>query len=235
MRMTKTGLAQGNTVMTGAGRLAMADARVAQIKADAVPSHRASMEVPVAPARGQTVVLQIPVAVMTPNGTRVHVSTNDGNHPVRARHVLETPDEDARPSAQPLVNALQLETARAYATLHERVQSAGIRCSSIEALSQGSAGGGSFIDAVIADSQMLRFIEAAVGPDMVLIPRNAQAHADRRRGAVPVLTLVRMVCIEGHSLSAVLHRHGWSRKGGHRDTMRTVLCAALDRMQRVMC
>ena len=200
-----------------------------------VPPPLVSPNIIAAPARGQVDVLRLSDVVLTPSGPRVRTATTDGFHPVRVEDALGGMDREARKSgaAKPdLFTGLQRDTARAYATLHERVQSAGVRCSSIEALGAGGSGAGSFIDAVMADSARLARMQAAIGEGVVLIPRNAQAHADRPRSAIRVVDLVDQVCLAGRSLSAVLDRHGWGRQTPHLRTLRRALCGALDRMQR---
>ena len=218
----------------GQDRLQGMDAAVARLSARAVPPPLVSPEIIPAPARGYVEIQRPTEVVMTPSGPRVRAASVDGFHPVRVEDALGGMDREARKSgsAKPdLFTGLQRDTARAYATLHERVQSAGVRCSSVEAL--GGGGGGSFIDAVIADHESLRRLQAAIGDGLVLIPRNAQAHADRPRSAIRVIDLVNQVCIGGMSLSAVLERCGWGRWSGNRAKLRVALCAALDRMQRV--
>lgn len=220
----------------GKDRVRAMDAAVARLSARAVPPPLVSPEIIPAPARGYVEIQRPTEVLMTPSGPRVHNATADGFHPVRVEDALGGMDREARKggAAKPdLFTGLQRDTARAYATLHERVQSAGVRCSSVEALGAGGSGAGSFIDAVMADSARLTRLRAAVGDGLVLIPRNAQAHADRGRSAIKVLVLVDKVCIHGKSLSAVLQANGWGRKADHRATLRVALCRALDRMQRV--
>lgn len=219
----------------GQDRVQAMDAAVARLSARAVPPPLVSPEIIPAPARGYVEIQRPTEVLMTPSGPRVHNATADGFHPVRVEDALGGMDREARKSgtAKPdLFTGLQRDTARAYATLHERVQSAGVRCSSVEALGGGGSGGGSFIDAVIADHARLARMQAAIGDGLVLIPRNAQAHADRPRSAIRVADLVDQVCLAGRSLSAVLQAHGWGRQTPQLRTLRLALCGALDRMQR---
>lgn len=219
----------------GQERVQMMDAAVARLSARAVPPPLVSPEIVAAPARGQVDVLRLSDVVLTPSGPRVRSASVDGFHPVRVEDALGGMDRAARKGGQAkpdLFTTMQRDTARAYATLHERVQSAGVRCSSVEALGAGGSGGGSFIDAVMADSARLSRMQAAIGNGLVLIPRNAQAHADRPRSAIRVADLVDQVCLGDRSLSAVLHAHGWGRQTPQLRTLRLALCGALDRMQR---
>lgn len=224
----------------GQERVQMMDAAVARLSARSVPPPLVSPEIIPAPARGYVEILRPTEVVMTPSGPRVRSASLDGFHPVRVEDALDGMDREARKASASKAGApkadmftgLQRDTARAYATLHERVQSAGVRCSSVEALGAGGSGGGSFIDAVIADSARLSRMQAAIGTGLVLIPRNAQAHADRPRSAIRVADLVDQVCLAGRSLSAVLQAHGWGRQTPQLRTLRLAFCGALDRMQR---
>lgn len=222
---------------TALTRIAAQDAAVARLKARAVPPRLVSPEIVAAPARGFVEVQRPSEVVLTPSGPRVRAASVDGFHPVRAEDALDAMNREGRKAAvgkSELFTPLHLDTARAYATLFERVACAGVRCSSVEALGAGGSGSGSFIDALIADHDRLRLMQGAIGEGLVLIPRNAQAHADRPRSAVPVRVLVDRVVLHGKSLSAVLHQCGWGRKAGHRDILRMALCSALNRMQRVV-
>jgi hypothetical protein len=220
----------------GLDRVRMMDDAVARLSARAVPPPLVSPNIVAAPARGQVDILRLNEVVMTPSGPRVRPSSVDGYHPVRAETALDGMVREARkvdPDGRQAFSPMHRDTARAYAALSERVASAGIRCSSVEALSQGGSGGGSWIDAVMADSARLARLHVAIGDGLVMIPRNAQAQADRGRSAIAVRRLVDMVCLADRSLSAVLHAHGWGRWAGNREKLRAALCSALDRMQRV--
>jgi hypothetical protein len=131
--------------------------------------------------------------------------------------------------AMPMFSVGQVAAGRDYAALFERVQSAGVRCSSVESLG-GGGGQGSFIDAVIRDSQRLASLDQAIGKEVVLSPRGAQAHADRGRRLIRASDLVVGVCVGGQTVSQLLQSFGWSRSPTSRKKITAGLCSALDRM-----
>lgn len=122
----------------------------------------------------------------------------------------------------------QVEAGRAYGHLAERHDARGARCSSVEGASRGT-GGGSYIDAVVAEGQRLSRMRAAIGDGWAVEIKRVSPHGDRRR-AIRVRTLVDMVCIEGKTLAHVLERFGWNRSVAYLEPLRVELCAALDRL-----
>lgn len=210
--------------------------RLADIKArSARPDGCGSEIVDVAPARGPVQRFQPREVVMTDAGqVRVTRSGHNGNDALRRGDAFDVMQEQASrrrsyPAVQ-LFTAGQISAGRDYAALYERCAAAGVRCSSIEAMG-GTGGQGSFIDAVISDSRRLAALDRAVGDNVVLSPRGAQAHSDRGRKIVRASDLVHGVCVEGLTTSQMLQRFGWPRGMATVKTTRAALCAALDRMQ----
>jgi hypothetical protein len=218
----------------GAKRMQAMDQRVAAMKAAATPTPIASPVIIPAPARGPTKVVQLRETVATENGPRVRRATVDGFHPVQAADAFDQMELQARrrkADGGPLFTALQVDAGRAYAALAERCAAEGLRCSSVEAGRGGAPGGQrDWIDGVIARSDQLARLHAAIGQGVALSPRGPQAHADRGRKVIRVRDLVDSVCIEGRTLSEVLDRHGWSARTASIAILRLVLTDALDRM-----
>jgi hypothetical protein len=217
----------------GAKRMQAMDQRVAAMKAAATPTPIASPVIIPAPARGPTKVVQLRETVVTQNGPRVRRTTVDGFHPVQAADAFDQMELQARrrkADGGPLFTALQVDAGRAYAALAERCAAEGMRCSSVEAGRGGPGGGRGWIDGVIARSDQLARLRAAIGQGVALSPRGAQAHADRGRKVIRVRDLVDSVCIEGRTLSEVLDRNGWSARTASIAILRLVLTDALDRM-----
>jgi DNA-directed RNA polymerase specialized sigma24 family protein len=77
----------------------------------------------------------------------------------------------------------------------ERHDARGARCSSIEGQSRGT-GGGSYIDAVVAEGQRLDRMRSAIGDGWAMEPRRVGPNGDLRR-AIRVRKMVDMVCIQG--------------------------------------
>lgn len=214
-----------------------AAARVEVVKSSGLaPSGVGDRIVPCAPARG-------PVERFTP---REVVRTDAGNfRTVRNGHcgfdairradafdVMETQAarrSKARNKAHtPLFSVAQMLAGREYGALSEKHSAAGARCSSLEATHRGS-GGGSYIDALVAEGRRLDRMRVAIGDGWAMEPRRAAPHGDVRR-AIRVRKLVDLVCIGGATITDVLVRHGWQPNGRVREELRLALCAALDRM-----
>lgn len=213
-------------------------ARVEVVRSSGVPPAGCGNDlIPVAPARG-------PVERFTP---REVVKTDAGNFrtvrsgwmgqdAVRCADAFDVMEAQAGRRARArnkdhvrLFTTAQVLAGRAYGHLAERHDARGARCSSLEAQSRGSGGGGSYIDAVVAEGQRLDRMRRAIGDAWAMEPRRVAPVGDRRR-AIRVRTLVDLVCIEGKAVSQVLDRFGWSRKTTHIDELRGHLCAALDRL-----
>lgn len=210
-------------------------ARVEVVKASgAAPVGVGEHIVPCAPARG-------PVERFTP---REVVRTDAGNYravrtgktdALRRSDAFDVMEVQAARRAKSrnrahgrLFTMAQVFAGREYASLAEKHSAVGVKCSSVEGMSRGS-GGGSYMDAVVAEGRRLERMRAAIGGDWAKEPRRVAPHGDRRR-AIRVRMLVDLVCIEGATISQVLDRFGWSRKTAHIDELRGHLCAALDRL-----
>jgi regulator of RNase E activity RraA len=209
--------------------------RIEEIKARSARPEGCGPEiVDVAPARGPVQSFQPREAVMTEAGNvRVTRSGHNGHNALRRADAFDVMmvkgQGRCKADAGPMFTAGQLSAARDYAALYERCAAAGVKCSSIEAL--GSGGQGSFIDAVIRDSQRLAALDRAVGNDVVLSPRGAQAHSDRGRKVVRASDLVACTCVRDMTIAQMLQCFGWPVSTVSRNKARAALCAALDRMQ----
>lgn len=216
-------------------RLQQEAERIARMKADAArPDGCGSEIVDVAPGRGAVRRFQ-PRAVVRGASGQLRVTRNGHNgHDALARadafDVMQQQSSRRKKDAPALFTPGQISAGRDYAALYERCASAGVRCSSIEAMA-GAGGQGSFIDAVIRDSRRLAALDRAIGNDVVLSPRNAQAHADRGRRVMRASDLVVGVCVQGHTISQMLQKFGWSRSVRNTKETMAALHSALDRMQ----
>lgn len=215
-------------------RLAREAARLDRIKSNAARPDGCGPEiVDVAPARGPVQRFQPREAVVTQNGqVRVARAGYMGFDALRRADAFDVMQQQASRRAKdtkPLFTARQIAAGRDYAALYERVQSAGVRCSSIESLG-GNGGQGSFIDAVIRVGRRLAALDGAIGVDVVLSPRGAQAHADRGRRVIRANDLVIGICVGGKTVSQLLQSFGWSRSPTARNKITGALCCALDRM-----
>jgi hypothetical protein len=218
---------------SGLQRLEEEAGRLAKIRKAAVPPAECSFQIGAAPARGPQVVFRDVQVVLTASGPRLRQGTVQGQHAARVASAFQRMEDQRRrraPDAAPLFTAAQVDAGLAYAALTERWLSAGVKCSSVEAIGQGG-GGGSFIDAVIADGERLTRMRAAIGVGIALRASGPAAHADRGRRLIRVRDLVDAVCIDGRTLSELLVRFGWSGVTKNRMRLMPHICSALDRMQ----
>lgn len=186
--------------------------RVAQVKQSGRVPDQVAGAIPDAPARG---------------GLRLVHRADEETPMLVCADVFDRMARDARRArrAEPFSPA-QVAMARHYRDLVERYSSAGVRCSSLEAL-RSSSGGGSFIDAVLRDRQEIDVIRARIGDGAGLSVRR-QSGSGRR--SIRDRSLVDAVCLDDASLSEVLDRHGWAISSSVLGDARSVLADALDRM-----
>lgn len=211
--------------------------RLNEVKiASSAPSGCGDAIVDIAPARGPVERFTPREVIKTDAGNFRTVRTGwMGNDAIRRSDAFDVMEAQAARRArvrkrdhQPIFTQAQVNAGRAYSVLVERHAARGAKCSSVEATG-GGAGGGSYVDRVVAEGRRLDAMRAAIGTDWAMTSRRAAPHGDRRR-AIRVRTLVDLVCINGLTLSVVLDRFGWSRKTTHIGELRDQLCAALDRL-----
>lgn len=129
----------------------------------------------------------------------------------------------------------QVDVGREFGELFERCASSGLKLSSIEG---GGGGGGSdgVSEAQLADMQRLGLLKRRLGSGVAMPIRRVRPSkrgvADGRpKRNISDAVLVRMFCVDGDSLSAVLAAHGWSDYGKSRNVLRDALRVALERMR----
>lgn len=187
-------------------------------------------EIPVAPARGRILAFAPQAVRPTATGYEVQHDGFRGRDAARAVDVFDVMlQQVARRGGEAPFTPGQIEAGRTYAMLVERHSSVGLRCISVESQRGSGSAGGAFMDAVLAEGEVIRRMQAAIGPGMALeVQRETGARRD-----IPIRRLVDMVCIEGRSVSAVLKWSGWSVKGTTRELAYQALASALDRMAEV--
>lgn len=205
-----------------------------RIIANATPPERCGPEIIAQPARGPMVVVS-PMGLI-PDGKegwkRAHVGYRGRDH-VRAADAFDRMEAKARGKggeAAQLFTEAQKGAGRRYAMLAERHAAAGMRCSSVEAQRGGGSGGGSFIDSVVHEGDLIRAMRAAVGGGSSLVVRRIRRSKRGSRVGIADLALVDAVCLSGQTVSEVLRAHGWAIKGETVKACCAALCAALDRM-----
>ncbi|QBF32158.1 hypothetical protein [Thalassococcus sp. S3] len=164
--------------------------------------------------------------------------------PGRTRDIFDTMTDQAmrRGGKAPFTTA-QVGAARDYRALHERVQSAGIRCSRAFDLQAGGHGNADFMEAYATDTRRLAMFHDAIGDG---VAKDTKRKVPAMEGTVKVgrvqlrqigrelitaRRLVDDVCIRERALSEVLRAHGWRATGKNRSSLKAALCAALGRMQ----
>lgn len=124
----------------------------------------------------------------------------------------------------------QVQMARVYAALSERVSASGVKCSSLEAVNQSGGGGGDREAAMLRDFDALRVLHRRIGHGVAKEIRRIRP-GGRKRRAIYVRRLVDAVCLGGATMDDVLEAHGWAVDQKSREGIRAALCGALDRMQ----
>ncbi|PTX02052.1 hypothetical protein DDE23_13380 [Pararhodobacter aggregans] len=185
-------------------------------------------EIPVAPARGRVLSFAPQAVRPTATGYEVQHDGFRGRDAARAADVFDVMlHQVARRGGEAPFTPGQIEAGRTYAMLVERHSSVGLRCISVESQRGSGSAGGAFMDAVLAEGEVIRRMQAAIGTGMALeVLRETGARRD-----IPVRRLVDMVCLEGKSVTAALKAHGWSVYGDIRAQAYAAVGDALDRMR----
>lgn len=208
-------------------------ARIAKVKAKGFVPDEVGPEIPEAPARGP--VRMYDLVGLYPNGERGFAPKPAG---FRGRKTLVRADSfdlmarKAKGHNRPApFSPSQVAMGRFYRDLTEKHASTGMRCSSLESLSQrSSGGGGAYIDAVLRDRERLAQIHHRIGSGSALIVRRHRPSARGSRVGITDRRMVDMVCLEDATISGVLRKHGWSIKSDLIASLTLALCNALDRM-----
>lgn len=215
-------------------------ARVAAIKAAAVPLAACGPAVQAAPARGPVVITN-PIGLIPSgeDGWKAERVAYRGRSVQVIGDVFDVMNARARAAggADPFTPG-QISMARHYRALVEGRAAGGIKCQSLD----GSAGGGSArdrMDHYIADGVTLQRMVARIGHGAALVVRRVRpsmrAGVARAGGAKAGVILDRVVvdsvCLYEMRISQVLRAAGWAVKGEYRAALRVALAGALDRMQ----
>jgi hypothetical protein len=161
----------------------------------------------------------------------------------KVRDIFDTmTDQATRRGGKAPFDVVQVHVARQYRELNERVASAGIKCSRAFNPETRGTGKVDFMDAFMADTQILAWYHRQIGTG---VAKNTKRNQEARQGdqvvgrievrlhgrkLITVRTLVDEVCIHEKALSAVLRAHGWRDTGKNVNGLRDALRAALTRM-----
>mgnify|MGYP001098646869 CR=1 FL=1 len=216
----------------GVARLLKEAERIAMIKARGGVPDVCGDSIAEAPARGAFRVFD-PVALY-PQGSNYAVKSAG----YRGRKAIRMADAFDRMEAQArkvLFEPHQKAIGREYASLYEKLDAAGVRCSSVEVMRQQSSGGGDYIDALLRDRGRLDRIQDRIGCGVALSVRRVRPSSRGKVGLISDRSLIDMVCVHDRTLSEVLKKYGWvaegrRAQGQHIKSLRFALLDALDRM-----
>ncbi|WP_049642766.1 hypothetical protein [Candidatus Rhodobacter oscarellae] len=213
-------------------------ARMAEVRAMGFVPSEVGPEIPMAPARGPVRMLdmmasypkgdddfEMKAAGFLGRKTLQRADSFDVMAAMAARHKRASPFSPA-----------QVAMGRFYRDLVEKHESAGVKCSSLESLSQRSAGSGSdFMDAVLRDRERIGVLRKRIGSGSAMVVRRIRPSDRESRASIMDRRLVDIVCIEDGSITDVLRAHGWVREGEtaqakHIKALQVALREALDRM-----
>lgn len=210
--------------------------RLAVVKAMAAPPDECGDQMPVAPARGRLIAFEAKRMERTTAGNLREVS--DG-WAARVGDVFDLM-EARRPKAQrregALFTASQIEVARDYRALVERLDASGMRGMSLETMRSGAGGGADgFIAAVLDDAARLRAMQRRIGDGAAMAVRRIRpsARGADSRFAIRDRYLVDAVCLKQLSIVQVLGACGWSTGPCNRRALVQALGAALERMGKI--
>ncbi|WP_323783837.1 hypothetical protein [Leisingera sp.] len=208
-------------------------ARIDAVKACGIVPAVCGEEIPEAPARGTFRVFDPYQFYPDGEGYAVKSAGYRGRKAMQISDAFDTMEAQAR---KVLFTAEQKEVGRAYSALYEKLECAGVRCTSIEVLSQQQGGGGGeYIDALLRDRERLEHWHRRIGGRAALEVRRIRPSERNKRGLISDRRLVYLVCVGGLTFSQVLKACGWvapgkRAQGKHIKALQEALRSALDRM-----
>ncbi|WP_259998065.1 hypothetical protein [Leisingera sp. M523] len=208
-------------------------ARIDAVKACGIVPAVCGDRIPEAPARGAFRVFE-PVQFY-PSGEKDYEAKPAGFEGRKAMQMADAFDVMAASAARKKRAAPfspgQMAMGRHYRDLIERYESAGVRCSSVEAIRSGGSGqGGEFIDAVLRDREEIERLRRRIGNGVAMEVRRVRPSKRGTRGAISNRVLADMVCLHDKTLSDVLKKHHWSVNGDTVKAVTRALAGVLDAM-----
>ncbi|MBO9453251.1 hypothetical protein J7426_23520 [Tropicibacter sp. R16_0] len=207
--------------------------RIADVRSIGFVPDDVGDEVVEAPARGPVRMFEGRAMVRTETGGFASVKTG-----YAGRKTLQRADsfdvmaaKAARHGRPSPFTPSQIAMGRFYRDLVEKHASAGVKCSSLESLSQRSAGSGSdYMDAVLRDRERIGGLRMRIGSGSAMVVRRNRPSARGSRVTITDRRLVDIVCLEDGTITDVLRAHGWAIKGELVKSLVQALAKALDRM-----
>lgn len=207
--------------------------RISEVRAMGQVPEGVGPAIPEAPARGP--VHTFHQLKSYPDGERGFAFKHDGFEGRKSLRCADSFDvmavKAARHGKRPPFTSAQVAMGRFYRDLYEKHANAGVKCSSLESLSQSSGGrGGEFMDAVLRDRQQLDVIRRRIGDRSAMVVRRNRPSKRGSRVTIMDRRLVDIVCLEDGTISDVLKRHGWAIKAELVKSLQVALGQALHRM-----
>ncbi|GEM_PF-457198 len=204
----------------------------AVVAAGLAPSECGPEMVSIAPARGRVIPFRSAETYLDAGGEFQTIDHGAyGRSAMRERDVFDVMiDKASKKKGAPFTYA-QVQMGRDYRDLVERHASAGVRCSSVEGMPSGGGGDGTgYMDAVIDQGKQIDHWRKLIGNGLAMEIRRVRPSKRGERVVIKARKLVDMVCIEGKTISQVLHVHGWKIGGPNVTKLSNALCECLDRM-----
>ncbi len=207
--------------------------RIADVKALGSVPEPCGPDIPEAPARGA-------VRMFTPYALYPDTSKSEGyaikEAGYRGRKGLQIADQfdQVRVNAKRHRQAApftrrQEHIGRAYRDLAHDLDNRGMSRSSLNG-SRGGGDGRDFMDALLADRQVLDRMQRRIGTGVALAVRRVRPSQRGTKSGITDRELVDRFCLREQTLSEILKAHGWAVKGSNITALKKALGAALDRM-----
>lgn len=208
-------------------------ARMAEVRAMGFVPAEVGPEIPVAPARGPVRMADMMAAYPKgDDGFEVKAAGFQGRKTLQRADSFDVMAAKAARHRKPSpFSPSQVAMGRFYRDLVERHECAGVKCSSLESLSQRSGGSGTdFMDAVLRDRERIGILRNRIGCGSAMAVRRIRPSDRGSRASIMDRRLVDIVCLEDGTITDVLRAHGWANDTKLRVALQKALAAVLDRM-----
>lgn len=221
----------------GVARLRNEQERFEALIARAVPAEGCGPEIPIAPARGPSRSVTPHVMMPDPKDKTGWKTEETGWRGFKAAQAIDIFDQlairAAKRKQEPPFTKGQVNAARLYRDLKERHSAGGMKLASLEGrVASGSGKGREFMDAFLAEGEVIRRMERAIGNGVAMQVRRVRPSARGGKSARNIRDrdLVDAICLHGKSFDLVLSSHGWATSGQNRKVLIGALSVCLDRM-----
>lgn len=208
-------------------------ARIDQVRVKGFVPADVGPEIPMAPARGPVRMMDLMAAYPKgEDGFEFKPAGHKGRKTLQRADSFDVMTAKAARHRRPApFSPAQVAMGRFYRDLVEKHECAGVKCSSLESLSQRGGGSGSdWIDAVLRDRDRIDVLRRRIGSGSAMVVRRVRPSARASRVTIMDRRLVDIVCLEDGTISDVLRAHGWAIKADLVRALTQTLGDVLDRM-----